>query len=49
VRQGASEVVATGEPLELLLWLYGRGEHADVSFEGASDDVAGVQAAHLSI
>jgi uncharacterized protein (TIGR03085 family) len=46
---GDRVVTATGEPLELLLWAYGRGDHAEVSFEGAGDDVAAVRAAHLTI
>ena len=39
----------TGEPLELLLWAYGRGEHAEVDFAGEDDDVTAVRAAHLTI
>jgi uncharacterized protein (TIGR03085 family) len=50
VRRGDRVVRATGEPLELLLWAYGRGDHAAVAFEGVSDaDIAGVRAAHLTI
>lgn len=53
VRRGEREVVAAGDPLELLLWLYGRGAHAAVAFEaghGASeDDLVGVKGAHLTI
>lgn len=46
---GDREVTVTGEPLELLLWAYGRGDHAQVDFDGAGDDVAAVRAAHLTI
>lgn len=50
VRRGDRSVRASGEPLELVLWAYGRGDHADVDFEGdAEPDVAAVRAAHLSI
>lgn len=53
VRKGERFVTATGEPLELLLWAYGRGDHAEVDLTGhggATDtDVAAVRAAHLSI
>ena len=49
-RRGQRYVRATGEPLELLLWAYGRGDHAEVAFDGESDeDIAGVRAAHLTI
>ena len=49
VGQGDREVRATGEPIELLLWAYGRGAHAEVEFTGADADVDGVRAAHLTI
>jgi uncharacterized protein (TIGR03085 family) len=50
VRHGVRIVRATGEPLELLLWAYGRGDHAEVAFEGEDDDdVAAVRSAHLTI
>ena len=49
VKRGDRYVRATGEPLELLLWAYGRGDHATVEFTGDDDDVAAVRAAHLTI
>jgi uncharacterized protein (TIGR03085 family) len=53
VRHGARLVRVTGEPLELVLWAYGRGDHAEVTFEGvgevAESDVEAVRAAHLTI
>jgi uncharacterized protein (TIGR03085 family) len=49
IRKGDREVLAPGEPLELLLWLYGRGDHAEVAFEGSGPDVAAVRGTHLSI
>lgn len=49
VRKGDRVVRVTGEPLEMLLWAYGRGDHAQVDFAGRPDDVAAVKAAHLTI
>ena len=50
VRHGERIVRATGEPLELTLWAYGRGDHAEVAFEGGGDgDVEAVRSAHLTI
>jgi uncharacterized protein (TIGR03085 family) len=53
VRRGSRIVRVSGEPLELILWAYGRGEHAEVAFEpgegATADDVAGVRAAHFTI
>ena len=49
VRRGDRYVRATGEPLDLLLWAYGRGTHAHVDFTGTEDDIAAVKAAHLTI
>lgn len=53
VRKGERLVTVVGEPLELLLWAYGRGEAAHVELvgdNGATDeDLAAVEAAHLSI
>jgi len=49
VNQGVRLVRATGEPLELLLWAYGRGDHATVAFSGEPADVVAVRAAHLTI
>ena len=49
VKRGDRYVRATGEPLELLLWAYGRGAAAEVDFAGAPADVDAVRAAHLTI
>jgi uncharacterized protein (TIGR03085 family) len=49
VKQGARRVQVTGEPLELLLWAYGRGAHAEVAFDGDPADADAVRAAHLTI
>ena len=52
-RSGDRVVRVTGEPLELLLWAYGRESAAELEISagrGATDDdVAAVRAAHLSI
>lgn len=49
VKRGERVVQVTGEPLELLLWAYGRGAHAEVAFDGDPADVEAVRAAHLTI
>lgn len=53
VRTGERLVTITGEPLELLLWAYGRGDAAHVEavgHDGATEaDIAAVFGAHLSI
>lgn len=49
VKRGDRQVRATGEPIELLLWGYGRGARAQVDFAGADADVEAVRAAHLTI
>jgi uncharacterized protein (TIGR03085 family) len=49
VKRGDRFVRATGDPIELLLWAYGRGDHADVDFTGDDRDVDAVRAAHLTI
>ena len=49
LKQGGRTVSITGEPLELLLWAYGRGAHAEVAFDGEPADVEAVRAAHLTI
>lgn len=50
VRRGDRYVKATGDPLELLLWAHGRGDHAQVVFDGESDeDVATVRQAHIAL
>jgi len=40
VRAGARVARVTGEPLEVLLWAYGRGDHAEVELTGAADELA---------
>lgn len=45
---GRGTVVVTGEPLELLLYVMGRGAHARVDLDGAPDDVAALQDASLA-
>ena len=53
VRSGARVVRVTGEPIEHLLWAYGREPAAELEISagrGAThEDVAAVRAAHLSI
>jgi uncharacterized protein (TIGR03085 family) len=50
VRRGARVVRVAGEPLELLLWAYGRGAHSEATFEGDRQaDVDAVRASHLVI
>lgn len=44
---GAPDITVVGEPVELLLVVFGRGAHAQVSVEGAPDAVATFSAAHL--
>lgn len=39
-RHGDRVATVTGEPLELLLWAYGRGAHADVEVHGDPDVLA---------
>lgn len=43
VRSGPRVARVAGEPLEVLLWAYGRGEHADVELSGAADELAGAR------
>ena len=42
-------VMITGEPVEILLYLEGRRSGAVVTFDGAAEDVAAVQAGHFGI
>lgn len=49
IGSGSRQVRVTGEPVELVLWAYGRGDHAAVRFEGDEADKAAVRAAHLTI
>ena len=44
-RKGAPEAELRGTPGELMLYLYGRGDHAEVELAGDEDAVAVVQAA----
>lgn len=46
VRAGDRLATVTGEPLEIVLWAYGRGDHAEVELSGAADELAG---AHFGI
>jgi uncharacterized protein (TIGR03085 family) len=46
---GNRNVRVSGDPIELILWAYGRGDHADVRFEGDEADKEAVRAAHLTI
>jgi hypothetical protein len=46
---GARTVTVTGDPIEVVLWAYGRGDHAHVDFAGEPADVEAVKAAHLTI
>ena len=39
LRRGERVATVTGEPLEILLWAYGRGDHAEVELGGASDEL----------
>jgi len=49
VKRGERTVRVEGDPLEILLWAYGRGDHASVDFTGDPADVAAVRSAHLMI
>ncbi len=40
VRAGTRTAPVTGEPLEIVLWAYGRGDHAEVTLTGAADALA---------
>jgi uncharacterized protein (TIGR03085 family) len=40
VRRGTRLATVSGAPLEILLWAYGRGDHADVELGGATDALA---------
>ena len=42
-RNGQRVATVAGEPLELLLWAYGRGDHAEVELGGAADELAGAR------
>jgi uncharacterized protein (TIGR03085 family) len=42
-------VVLRGTPAELVLFAYGRGDHADVQFEGGADDVVALREARLGL
>lgn len=42
-------VVLRGAPAELVLFAYGRGDHADVQFEGHADDVVALREARLGL
>lgn len=42
-------VVLRGAPAELVLFAYGRGDHADVQFEGKADDVVALRESKLGL
>ena len=42
-RSGSRVATVAGAPLELLLWAYGRGDHAEVELGGAADELAGAR------
>lgn len=48
-RKGAPVVTVTGEPGELVLFMFGRQAHSVVTAEGAEADVAAVQAAKFGV
>lgn len=43
VRGGERVARVTGEPIELLLWAYGRGTHAQVELGGAAGELSGAR------
>ncbi|MCW2756749.1 MAG: hypothetical protein JWO46_495 [Nocardioidaceae bacterium] len=49
LRGGAEPVVVTGEPAELVLFLFGRAQHRDLVFEGPDDSVAQLKDAKLGL
>lgn len=49
VRKGERTATLAGEPLELLLFLYGRGDHAHVELSGDEAAVEALRAARLGI
>ena len=42
-------VVLRGTPAELVLFAFGRGDHADVQFEGQADDVVALRQSRLGL
>ncbi|HMG29250.1 MAG TPA: TIGR03085 family metal-binding protein [Jiangellaceae bacterium] len=46
---GVGSVVMTGRPGELMLYAFGRTDHARVELDGASEDVAAFRGAHLGL
>lgn len=49
LRAGSAPVTVTGEPQELLLFVYGRRETRGLTFEGPDDSVAQLREARLGI
>jgi uncharacterized protein (TIGR03085 family) len=47
--QGEPRAVVTGEPVELLLYLFGRGEHARVEISGPADAQQALAGAMLAV
>lgn len=42
-RAGERVATVTGDPIEILLWAYGRGDHAEVELAGAADELTGAR------
>ncbi|MDV3221679.1 TIGR03085 family metal-binding protein [Intrasporangium sp.] len=42
-------VILRGDPAELVLFAYGRGDHAEVQFEGRADDVVALRESRLGL
>ncbi len=49
VRTGDPLVRLVGRPSEMMIFLTGRGDHADVELEGAADAVAALRSARLGV
>lgn len=49
VVKGEHLVTVTGAPVELILWAYGRGDVAEVDFDGAPEAVAALRATSFGI
>lgn len=49
LRKGPDPAVVTGPPAELTMFLYGRDQHRDLSFEGPPESVAALRRGDLGI
>jgi uncharacterized protein (TIGR03085 family) len=49
IKSGDTSVTVTGRPLELLLLAFGRGDHAQLGFDGAADAVTRLRAARFGV